>query len=164
MNSSNFESDLNPYRKSALRREFPHWIGEMGMSHAITLNPNRPLTYRNLRKLYGTFCHEMDRQFLKRHAVYKCPSEERFLAIAFPEHLQSNAHLHLAARLTGWLPNFPNSADLSEIDKIWQAVTKHAGTTFISDLHNFRGWAWYITKEIGRPDHDYMLSMDFHPH
>lgn len=74
------------------------WASNGRFSHAITLNANRDaLSLASMRKLFGQFCLAVDRLRTGKHRVSRLRTSERFEAIAFPEHLESNLHLHVVA-------------------------------------------------------------------
>src|SRR5690606_27043263 len=81
-----------------IRKGISNWINSDNYSHAITLNSDRELTLPKLKTIFSTFCYEFDKKTLGRN-LKKQSLDKRFRAIAFPEHLSTNAHLHLAADL-----------------------------------------------------------------
>lgn len=139
------------------------WCGRPEFTHALTLAPNRRnITFDMLASMFGAFCLEVDRLMIGTKHVHRRPTWERFQAIAFPEMLEGNPHLHCVA-------NFSRLHWQSRLDKawedalpgIWERVTREAGEL---DLQPKRGvhWERYITKEALRPGHDFLLAADFH--
>lgn len=87
----------------------------------------------------------------------------RLEAVAFPEHVESNLHLHVVANFARryWGGRAISHEQESELSCIWHRVTKGSGTSVIKLAQN-AGWARYVTKEWFRSDHDYIHSADFH--
>ena len=157
-------NDFNYARKLEQRRAAIDWASETRYTHAITLNPNRKeLSLENLRQMFGQFCLGVDRMMTGKRRASNLYSYERFDAIAFPEHIESNIHLHVAANFAPryWGARQIGDAEYEELDRIWTAVTAGSGSTDIQ-LARDAGWAKYSAKEMYRVDHEYFLTSDFH--
>ncbi|WP_219895079.1 hypothetical protein [Aquisediminimonas profunda] len=151
-------------RKSVLRSASIDWIANLGCSHALTLNPNRDVTEEKLKKMFRAFCLEVDRYCFGRKTVHKLAPDDRFLAFAFTEHLNSNPHIHAVCRLDGWLPAALSLDDQAAFAACWKKITRGPGSLWFEGCFDTAGWIEYITKEFYRPDHQYILSTGFHPH
>ncbi|MHA6719686.1 hypothetical protein ACX40Y_09550 [Sphingomonas sp. RS6] len=146
------------------REDMINWLSDSRFTHALTLNFNRvDCSLRTARKLFGIFCRDVDRMMLGRRRVERLHTCERFEAIAFPEHLESNLHLHVVANFARryWGGRSITEEQLAELAPIWRRVTRGSGTSEIK-LARDAGWARYVTKEMHRPGHEYILSADFH--
>jgi len=147
-----------------VRREaLIEWCSRPEFTHALTLAPNRKnITLDMLTSMFGAFCLEIDRLMFGTKHVHRRPTWERFQAIAFPEMLEGNPHLHCVA-------NFSRLHWQSRLDKdwegaladLWERVTRGAGELDLQ-LKQGVGWERYITKESLRPGHDFLLAADFH--
>lgn len=152
-----------PFSPHRLREGLIEFARGRSFTHAITLNPNQgDIGFDGVRRLFRRFCYMVDRYAHQRLRVQKLPSRARFEAIAFPEHLESNAHLHICANLSSnFLGHDFDIKDELEIDRLWRETTRGSGSTLFEDITD-DGWMRYITKEHRRPDHQYILSSDFH--
>lgn len=154
------------------RSHIEAWISQIHASHAITLNPNLPdLPIEGLRTKFKRFCLEIDRLKLGRQNPQRRESADRFSALAFPEHLASNPHLHVAARLDRlWFGREIDDRLNWKIECIWKRITNGSGQLVLKEIYSAPGWAKYITKELAflphdrlREDVDFFWSADFHP-
>jgi len=154
------------------RQQLKHWLGALGMTHAITLNANMDrLPLVALTDKFGKFCLEIDRLKFRMKNVFRRASADRFLALGFPEHLASNSHLHLAARFDHLWFGRPITADIeAEVWKIWRRITLGHGLLEMKSIYGISGWADYITKELAYLPNDelrngvqFLWSADFHP-
>jgi hypothetical protein len=157
--SSHRLSPFHPYR---LRKGLEDLIRQQSVSHAMTLITNRDVTLERMTAMFGQFCFDVDRYFLKRRAVEKLPSGERFFAVAVPENLATNPHLHVAARLHGWVDHF-DAHDEQHLCGLWEDITGEAGELDLREIYDRWGWSKYITKQLIKNDWKYILSSDFHP-
>lgn len=156
-------TDHNPFRKSLVRHELVRWLQSQRMSHGVTLNVNRHVTLPKLTKMFAAFCRDVDRHRLSK-AVHKVPSDQRLLAFAFPEHLATNPHLHVVAKLEpAWWPERFVGNFVEKTAPMWSKITGGAGSIQGEPLHDEEGWGRYVTKEFYRHDHEYLISRDFHP-
>lgn len=154
----------NPYRPAIIRHSLVTMMSHDRYGHAITLTLNRGgLGVDWLNSRFKVFCHEIDRLKFNRVRVSKVPSTERLHAIAVPEKVNTNAHLHVVADLGFMVARGYLEADIArEVDVIWAKVTNGSGTSDVQPIAN-DGWAWYATKESFARDHQYFLSSDYHP-
>lgn len=147
------------------RLDLIKWVADHRFTHAITLNPNRnELSIANLRRMFGQFCLEVDRIKLGKRRVDRVPTWARFKAIAFAEHLETNAHLHAACNFDRghWSGRQMDEELENRLKAAWDLITKGSGQLDIQPINN-AGWAHYITKELYRAPRDYFLAADFHP-
>lgn len=147
-----------------MREEVIKWLSDRRFTHALTLNINRAdCTLRTARNLFGIFCRDVDRMMLGKRRVERVHTCQRLEAIAFPEHLESNLHLHVVANFARryWSGHSITEEQEAELARIWHRVTKGSGTSEIK-LTRDAGWARYVTKEMHHPGHDYIHSADFH--
>lgn len=145
------------------------WCSASRFSHAITLNANRDgLSLASIKKMFGHFCLEVDRLRTGKHRVSQLHTSDRFEAIAFPEHLESNLHLHVAANFDRryWGGRSLSEHDKFELSRIWSRITKGSGSIEVVEMKTAddrRRWGRYITKDVRACDHPYFLAADFHP-
>lgn len=147
----------------SIRHGLVEFIANQPYTHALTLNTDRDLSLRQLRSIFGTFCAKIDRQILGRN-IRQWPSGLRFNAIAVPEHLDTNPHLHAHADLRaykGW--GMDLNAITRDIEMNWRQSTRGAGSAFVTELTS-EGYALYSLKEARGTDPVYFLAADFHPH
>lgn len=152
-------SPFAPYR---IRSSIITWVTEEGCSHALTLNPNREVTFDKLRKMFGRFCLEIDRLRNDKKRVAALDPSHRLFAVAFPEHLSTNPHLHLAARFDGWWKGPLDRQAERSMWLAWRRITSGAGSICLKHMHDPAGWGEYITKEYKDGAGEYLLSHDFH--
>lgn len=151
-------------RSRLMREEIIQWLSDPRFTHALTLNINRvDCTLRTAKAFFSTFCRDVDRMMLGKKRVERVHTCQRLEAIAFPEHLETNLHLHVVANFARryWGGHSITEEQETELARIWRRVTKGSGTSDIK-LTRDAGWARYLTKEMHRPGHDYFLSADFH--
>lgn len=142
-----------------LRRAFCDWIGNDGYTHALTLNTDRELALPQLTKIFGRFARHMDQAVFGLRNLRMVPTDVRFRAIAFPENLEINAHLHAAADLTLALDRLGDDRRVRKaLHCCWLQATKSAGSVNVEDMRD-KGWAEYSTKR----GQDFIHSWDFHP-
>lgn len=113
------------------------WASTRRFTHAITLNADREsLSLASIRKMFGQFCHQVDRLRTGKHRVARLRTWERFEAIAFPEHLESNLHLHIAANFDRryWGGRSLSGQDDIALGRIWSRVTKGSGSIEIREM------------------------------
>lgn len=132
------------------------------LPHALTLNTDRQLSPSQMGKIFSTFCLNVDRTIHDRKNVHKIPSRDRFRAIALPEHLESNGHLHVAADLAPFFARFPTrEAAVPWLTHLWRCASRDTGSVHFVSVRDC-GWGEYMTKAISGPDPTYFLSIDFH--
>lgn len=150
------------YSPRALGRAYVQFIANGGYTHALTLNMNREIALASLSRFFGAFCLEMDRENFGRKNVQGIASSERFSAIAFPEHLNSNIHLHASVRLKGWM----SDDQLTRAEQIllhhWKKVSRGSGTICLKPLTNECGWPSYYIKEAARNGFTHLNSRYYH--
>lgn len=162
--SENKSSKIGGPSSRLMREEIIKWLSDPRFTHALTLNLNRAdCTLRTAKALFGIFCRDVDRMMLGKKRVERVHTCQRLEAIAFPEHLETNLHLHIMANFARryWSGHSITEEQEAELARIWRRVTKGSGTSEIK-LTRDAGWARYATKEMHHPDHDYIHSADFH--
>jgi hypothetical protein len=145
-----------------LRPHYAQFFEDQGYTHFLTLNSERALSIRKIRSIFSTFCFEVDRKILGAVRVTKRLSNERLRAVAFPEHLETNAHLHCLVDLTPLITKFPDE-DQCEIflQNLWRRVSRTQGSLDLQPRTS-AGAASYSLKASNRKDPTYFLSSDFH--
>jgi len=142
------------------RRALIDWTAGKRFSHALTLNTDRVLSAANLSSIFKTFCMEFDRGTLGRNLT-RVPKTNRLDAIAFPENLSTNAHLHAFADLKHASRLKGSDAAALELARIcWMKATNGAGS-FYERQQPDGGWCRYSSKGF---DGTYFLSQDYWPH
>jgi hypothetical protein len=149
------------FTPASLRRAHIDLLSDGRFTHAVTLNADRELAAARLRSIFGTFCMNVDRAIHSKQRVSKIPSHQRFLAIAWPENLDTNAHLHVAADLSAFAAH-GRDADARALESIWHKATHGAGSVHVKRMTT-QGWAAYMTKKANWSDPVYFISTDFHP-
>lgn len=149
--------------KIKVKNALVDWQSQEDWSHDMTFAFNRPVAVERAKKIFGQYCMEMDRLKFRRHDVTRLRSEERFKAIAFIEHPETNIHIHAAAKLTGWWPQELTQRDIDIFAMLWRDCTQGSGDLLCRELVNRRGWLQYSTKDFVRNGGVYILSSDFHP-
>lgn len=150
-------------RALKLRQALIKWLSDPEWTHAMTFVYNRPVSIAQAKKMFGQFCHEMDRLRFGKRNVHTIPSADRFKAVGCFEHIDTNIHLHVSARLDGWLDKPPTDADFVKYRLLWRKCTRASGNLLCEPLGSAAGWANYFTKELYANDNEYVLASDFHP-
>ncbi|WP_301750465.1 hypothetical protein [uncultured Erythrobacter sp.] len=143
-----------------VRRALVDWTAEKRFSHALTLNTDRVVSATSLGSIFKTFCLEFDRGTLGRNLT-RVPQSNRLDAIAFPEKLSTNAHLHAFADLK--LASTIKGSDAAALEfarVCWMKATNGAGTFFQRPQPD-GGWSGYCTKRF---DGTYFFSQNYWPH
>ncbi|TVV74685.1 hypothetical protein [Sphingomonas solaris] len=164
---------MSPLFSSRQRRShLKDWIKASGPTHAITLNPNEhDLSINVLRSRFGLFCREVDRLKFGRKRIDNIPSDFRFQAFGLPEHLASNAHVHIAADLSlRWMGCRLEDTFFAKLSEKWNSLSRGRGQIHVKPIAEATVWIDYITKEVPRADADplrtgvdFFWSVDFHP-
>lgn len=153
----------SPFHARALRGALIDMLTEQNFTHAVTLNTDRELSASRLRDIFKTFCMNLDRRAHAKQNVRNIPSSERLLAIAFPENLATNAHLHAVADFSRLVQRTAGHQELEEvIARTWKKATRKSGSVHLSPQPD-SGWSRYITKMSRWPEPLYWISTDFHP-
>lgn len=150
-----------PYRLRQERFNLVNWMADYGYTHALTLNTDRELSAPRVESIFSTFCHKFDRRILGTRNVKRLPTELRLRAIAFPENLGTNAHLHVSADFSHAVKVLGSEARLvPTVRTEWLRATRGAGSIHLVGEPNW-GWGKYCTKKFNGI---YFLSADFFPH
>ena len=142
----------------ASRKGLIEWVSN-NYTHAITLQPNYQVEPDKLCEMFGWFCLDVDRLMFGRKNVHKYVTGVRLQAIAFPEMLDGNPHLHGACDFSR--KHWQHRLDKTWLDKlpiIWKRVAKNRYAECKISLIRDGGWGKYITKD----GVDFILAADFH--
>lgn len=151
------------YNAKRIRAGLTDFMASQPYTHALTLNTDREMSVETLRSIFGTFCVKIDRFVHGIQRVRQLPASDRLNAIAFPEHLSTNAHLHGMADLSRLRTACRNEGDLAKVvHRIWRQSTRGAGSVDVTPLYSF-GFGSYATKEVTSADASYFLAADFYP-
>jgi hypothetical protein len=138
-------------------------MSDQRFTHALNLNTDRELSHSRIGRIFGTFCHNIDRQILCAQNVRGYPLDLRLNAIAFPEHLETNAHLHGHADLSAFIARGMDEPAIAElIRRTWLQSTRGAGSVVVKKLLS-TGFAGYSMKAAHATAPAYFLASDFHP-
>jgi hypothetical protein len=90
------------------------------------------------------------------------PSDERTVAIVFPENIMSNLHYHSLMRLPDKAQRESIATRTSTLEKFWVRVVPR-GTCQVRSIRD-AGAARYVTKQLVRPGYwqHYILASEFH--
>jgi hypothetical protein len=152
-----------PFQNRRLKRSMIEWCMDCEYSHAMTFAFNRSLTVTNATKIFGQFCLELDRYRFDRQNVSGQHSLDRFQAHAFMEHVDTNIHIHAAAKLDPWLPTLFDASHEATLQRIWRKATNGTGDLKIVPIDDLEGWIYYITKEWRSGEPKLILPAHFHP-
>ncbi|GIX19228.1 MAG: hypothetical protein KatS3mg120_0904 [Erythrobacter sp.] len=151
----------NTLQNRQQRAALVQWAANDNYTHAFTLNTDRELSLAQIRGIFGDFCHRFDKRVFGTRNVRLLPMDMRLRAIAFPENLTTNAHLHGLADLSPALAVFGNEWRLKrEFERNWLQCTRGSGSVHLQAEPD-EGWPHYCTKHF---DGTYFLAADFHPH
>jgi hypothetical protein len=161
----NMQSELySALSKTAVRNAHADWMDDERFTTTITLTFERhePISFERLNRSFGSFCYEIDRYGLGiAHPRFRC-SHDRFYMIAMPEKLDTNPHLHGVADFSeSFMGDRVNQNWQGAVNNIWRRITDGSGHVHFTDEFD-RGMLHYITKEMMRPDHQCLLSWDYH--
>jgi hypothetical protein len=146
-----------PHQLRLERLALIDWVADGNYTHALTLNTDRELSPARLKEIFSNFCHRFDRAVLRHRNMKTMPRELRLRAIAFPENLATNAHLHALADLTASVGILGERQALELARTSWLQSTRGAGSFHWAAAPD-RGWAGYATK---RYNGTYYLAADF---
>jgi hypothetical protein len=153
----------SPFQYRRLKSAVFDWCKDCEYSHAITFAFNRQLSLRNATNIFGQFCLELDRYRFDTQNVSVEHPWDRFQAHAFVEHLDTNIHIHAAAKLDPWLPTPFDDVHEAMLQRIWKKATRSTGDLKIEPIDDLFGWMHYISKEWRSGEPKLILPGDFHP-
>ena len=146
-----------------VRRGLLQLINDQPYTHALTLNTDRELSLRRIRGVFGTFCMKLDREILGTQRPASLPASLRLNAIAFPEHLGTNAHLHVLADFSALMTLWPYQCYAFDLIRCcWLQSTRGAGSIDVKPLRD-NGYSRYALKNALGRDPVFFLARDFHP-
>jgi len=156
--------DHQPLNARTIRSGLIEFMNSQSYTHALTLNSDRELSVTRIRSIFSTFCVSIVREMLGKQRVGAVSSDDRLNAIAFPEHLESNAHLHALADFSCFIGRgFDHNRLTTLVYKTWRCSTHEAGSIDLGPIRS-QGYPRYITKLACGRDPLYFLARDFHPH
>lgn len=153
---------LNHTPPRRLHRALCQWMEHDSYSHAVTLNTDREMSLARIESVFSTFCKLFDKAVLGLRNVRPVPATHRLHAIAFPEHLDTNAHLHCLMDLTFAKSRMSDQEVRDLIRSAWLKSSKGAGSVCI-DERTGPGFERYASKHFLKTGGDFFLSSDFHP-
>lgn len=159
----NISDPPSPFHRTRVRNGILQMIASPSYTHGITLAMNAGAQSADTaRRKFRLFALDVDRYVRQRHRVDRLPSAKRLDAIAFPEKLETNAHMHLVADLgSGYLGRPFDAIHQRAFEQVWLHHTAGAGSIEIkAPLDD--GWLRYITKDLNPNDPIFFLSQDFH--
>jgi len=145
-----------------MRNELLDWLRRERCSHALTLVTNRAVTVANIKRMFGEFCLDLDRECLGVKNVGNKPSGDRLFALGFIEHPETNIHIHAALRLDAWWPTHAGVPVARHIERIWKKVTRGSGDAVLREVTD-DGWGLYMMKKARLIEGAFLLSTDYHP-
>lgn len=152
---------INTHQGRRERASIINWVNSDSYTHAITLNTDRELSIGNLSKIFSGFCHQFDKRVHRIRNMRRFPVDRRLHAIAFPENLATNAHLHGLADFTPALDVLGNEACLKQVVwQTWRRATRGAGSVKLKADPD-SGWIVYCTKKYNG---HFFLAADYRPH
>jgi hypothetical protein len=155
-------SDLAPFNP-AFHRGLLQMIKEQPYTHGLTLNADREMNTERIESIFKTFCALIDREMHGVQRVKNIPTNVRLNAIAFPEHLTTNAHLHALADLSCLEDRCKDAVKFSRIIYVsWRKASRGAGSTDVQRLTS-DGFGKYAAKGARSTDPVYWLARQFHP-
>ena len=150
----------SPYQLRQERTALANWIAEDGYTHAITLNTDRELSSPRLKMIFSNFCHRFDKALHGGRNMKRMPTELRLRAIAFPENLSTNAHLHVSADFSTAVEFMGDEGSVMTLARTcWLQATRGAGS-FYHEPAPDANWGRYCMKRFNG---DYFLSSEFFP-
>jgi hypothetical protein len=148
------------YQQRLERQALVDWTTDDRFTHALTLNTDRELSAGRLSEIFSCFCRRFDKAVHGRN-LNRVASGSRLHAIAFPENLSTNAHLHAVVDLSAAIEAFGDEAlALERVRTCWLQATRGAGSICAEAKPN-GGWGSYCTKRFTGI---YFLAADYWPH
>lgn len=129
-------------------------------THALTLSYNDAVPLHRIRADLDDLHAHVDRELLGRRFNRK-PYHQRTWFAAFPEHINTNAHVHLIARVMDGRHDVFEALFSDNRNRFW-AKWATRGTHALVAIFDAPGWAKYAVKEL-RPQDDWVLSDTFLP-
>ncbi len=123
-----------------IRKAWQEFIGSTGSQCAMTLNFNRETTLLGARAKFRNYLARLNRSLFGPRWSQRSALES-VQAIAVPEHLNSNLHFHVAARVP------PDKIERFQAiaEPIWHELVA-GGQVYIVPISSLTGWAGYMTK------------------
>jgi hypothetical protein len=131
-----------------LRAAWRSYLESMGATHALTLSLNAPASVEKVQGALKTFFRNLDREILGAR-FHKAPLNHRTHYMAFPEHLDSNAHVHALIRVTPERHARVEYLLREDRSWLWSRVAPR-GTHALRALNEVGGWAAYMMKSSGQ--------------
>ncbi len=153
--------NLHHYSKHRKTNHMAYWLHQfIRPNFFVTLAFNDTPSVEAAKDKLKKWSGDLDRNYLGPK-FHKKPIEDRTFFIAFPEHLGSNFHYHLLAKIDcdRWL-NFRN-----DVDECWNDNVQ-SGTTDTKLIYNLEGCIRYISKDVHKSinNENYIISDEFITH
>jgi hypothetical protein len=138
------------------------WIEHDDYTHAVTLNADREMSIARIESVFSTFCKRFDQAVLGLRNVLPVPASHRLRAVAFPEHLSTNAHLHCLMDLALATSRLSDAEVSKLVRSAWLKSNRGAGSVCIDQLTR-PGFEVYASKGFLSTGGVYFFASDFHP-
>jgi hypothetical protein len=147
------------------RREYRHaaqqWLAAMAVDLFVSLSVPQNIGLERGRQILRHWFACLDSHYLGKGWAHR-RSDERTVAIVFPENIMSNLHYHCLMRLPSKAQSEGIANRSSTLEKFWlRAVLR--GTCHVRSIRD-AGAARYVTKQLVRPGYwqHYILASEFH--
>jgi len=154
-----------PVNGYQFRREYrdavQRWLEVLEVDLFVTLSFAQNIGLARARQVFRHWWACLDSHYLGKGWA-KRSSNERTVAIAFPEDILSNLHYHSLMRLPEKAQYESLATRSSTLEKFW--VRPVPGGTCRASLIRDAGAARYVTKQLVRPGYwqHYILASEFH--
>lgn len=144
-----------------LRDEWVDWVDDHSWDDYLTINFNCRSTIATGKQQFGKLCQRLDKSLLGQK--YRKRPLERTLIIGFPEHVNSNFHIHCLVKYNR-IRREPRLLLEQILQLKWKEIVP-SGTVDLRNAYNVAGAVRYSTKEFGSVErfNDVILSCEFWP-
>ncbi len=149
------EAVLSSFKSRSARIDL---IKAIRPTHALTLAYNDTATLDRIWRDLRAFHAHLDRALFGRR-FFALPRDRRTAFVAVPEHVATNAHLHMLVRVADDRRAEFEAMMPGERSEFW-ARWATRGTHVLVPLHDEDGWAKYCLK-LMTVDGDWFHSDDF---
>jgi hypothetical protein len=159
--------DDSPGNGYQFRRGYRHsaqqWLAAMDVDLFTTLSLPRNIGLERGRQVLRHWFACLDSRYLGNGWARR-PSDQRTVAVIFPENVISNLHYHCLMRLPGRAQRESFAQRSATLEKFWIRIVAH-GTSQVIAIRD-AGAARYVTKQLVRPGYwqQYILASEFHSH
>lgn len=141
---------ITPYptrsEQKAQRKAYIKLINDLQPNRAITLKAGLSCSLETLSSKAQLFFNKVQRHARGRNWA-RYPADQWPEAVGFFEHVRTDLHLHLAARITA----DDLRGHFGAAEPIWREV-RPAGHYYCESIEDVSAYARYITKEFYRPE------------